>query len=286
MCHCDAKMDPSSSLLFAFAFRKVCTTPLSWHVADSITIKAMRNNTIPAFLTLALISSCGELHINAFNIASTTYATKKRSLHRHVGISHIPEDLRQNPISTRLNKPLQTSTTLSPIQAALTKYAMISYIAHLCIALPMVLFPTYLKNKVMMTLGLQTKSASEHEALQVSQNCASTLMKLIPFVDIEISSPHMQDQEGDAEEDPVPTIWVSNHVSNLDTFIFLSCDEQLRGKNRRPVKAIYVSTTVLDVTFLRRQLCLYAITSLLSVERARFKPNMQASLFNGRFYPH
>ena len=204
----------------------------------------MRNNTIKA--ALALIS-CGELlhhHINAFNIVST----KRSLLHRHVGISHIPDDFdlgRQNPVSTRLNtpSPTTTSTTLSPIQSAFTKYAMISYIAHLCIALPMVLLPTYLKNKVMMTLGLQSKSASEHEALQVSQNCASTLMKLIPFVNIEISSPHMHvEQEGDAE-DPVPTIWVSNHVSNLDTFIFLSCDEQLRGKNRRPVKAIYVSTT-------------------------------------------
>lgn len=198
----------------------------------------MRNNTIKA--ALALIS-CGELlhHINAFNIAST----KRSSLHRHVGISHIPEDLGQNLIPTRLNTPSQpTSSTLSPIQAAFTKYAMISYIAHLCIALPMVLFPTYVKNRIMMTLGLQTKSESEHEALQVSQNCASTLMKLIPFVNIEISSPHMQYQEGDAEE-PVPTIWVSNHVSNLDTFIFLSCDEQLRGKNRRPVKTIYVSIT-------------------------------------------
>ena len=195
----------------------------------------------PFLVTLALIS-CGELlhhHINAFNIAS-----KRSLLQRHVGISHIPDDfdIGANPISTRLNTPSQPTSTLSPIQAAFTKCAMISYIAHLCVALPMVLFPTYLKNKLMMTLGLQTKSASEHEALQVSQNCASTLMKLIPFVNIEISSPHMQEQEGDAE-DPVPTIWVSNHVSNLDTFIFLSCDEQLRGKNRRPVKAIYVSTT-------------------------------------------
>jgi hypothetical protein len=105
----------------------------------------------------------------------------------------------------------------------------------------MVLFPTFLKNKVMMTLGLQTKSASEHEALRVSQKCASTLLKLIPFMNLQISSPHMQEQAGD--EDPVPTIWVSNHVSMLDTFVFLSSDEQLRGKNRRPIKTIYVSTS-------------------------------------------
>jgi len=40
-------------------------------------------------------------------------------------------------------------------------------------------------------------------------------------------------------DDPKPTIWVSNHVSMLDTFVFLATDEELRGKNRRPVKTIY-----------------------------------------------
>ena len=209
----------------------------------------MRNTTTPAFLLALVLVTCGNLlhhNIDAFNVAST-YATKRRSLiHRHVGVSHIPDDLDlgQNALSTPTTSLLNTpsyASTLNPIQAALTKYAMISYISHLCIALPMVLFPTFLKNKVMMTLGLQTKSASEHEALRVSQKCASTLLKLIPFMNLQISSPHMQEQEGD--EDPVPTIWVSNHVSNLDTFVFLSSDEQLRGKNRRPIKTIYVSTS-------------------------------------------
>ena len=36
-----------------------------------------------------------------------------------------------------------------------------------------------------------------------------------------------------------PTIWVSNHVSMLDTFVFLATDEKLRGKDRRPIKTIY-----------------------------------------------
>lgn len=214
----------------------------------------MRNIKQVAFLllSLALISVDKLLpHVDAFSPAASSNATKKRSfIHRHrhvVGVSHFSEDfdLTQNVCSTPENSLLNTkssasSTTLSPIQALFTKYAMISYISHLCIALPIALFPIFLKNKVMMKLGLQTKSASEHEALQVSQMCASTLLKLIPFVKVEISSPYkMNEQEG--EEDPVPTIWVSNHVSNLDTFIFLSSDEQIRGKNRRPIKTIYVS---------------------------------------------
>ena len=40
-------------------------------------------------------------------------------------------------------------------------------------------------------------------------------------------------------DNPSPAIWVSNHVSMLDTFVFLASDEQLRGKNRRPIKTIY-----------------------------------------------
>jgi hypothetical protein len=50
-----------------------------------------------------------------------------------------------------------------------------------------------------------------------------------------------------SSEDPVPTIWVSNHVSMLDTFVFLAADEQLRGKNRRPIKTIYVSSIMSHV---------------------------------------
>ncbi len=237
--HCYGRAPGSSA---AFSFHKQA-------------VKAMRNIKQVAFLLLSLALIIVDRllpHVDAFSPAASSSATKKRSFlnrHRHVmGVSHFSEDfdLTKDTCATPEHSLLSTlssassTSTLSPIQAMFTKYAMISYISHLCIALPMVLFPTYLKNKVMMTLGLQTKAASEHEALQVSQMCASTLLKLIPFVNVQISSPHMNDQDGE-EEDPVPTIWVSNHVSNLDTFIFLSSDEQIRGKNRRPIKTIYVS---------------------------------------------
>ena len=88
----------------------------------------------------------------------------------------------------------------------------------------------------MKKLGLKTKAESEDEALKVSQKCANTLLKLIPFMKLEVVSSSAQH-----DENPVPTIWVSNHLSMLDTFVFLSSDEELRGKNRRPIKTIYVS---------------------------------------------
>lgn len=104
---------------------------------------------------------------------------------------------------------------------------MISYIAHMCVAFPIVLTPTFIKTK----MQLMTKSESEHEALQVGQACARMLLKLIPFMDLKVIGYH--------NENPSPTIWVSNHVSMLDTFVFLASDEELRGKNRRPLKTIY-----------------------------------------------
>lgn len=203
-------------------------------IKQTNTNRKMRNVTVFLF-TLAI--SCGSIlihHVDAFHVATTIQKKKCSLIHRHVGVSHIPDyEFGRNAVASTPT----FDSTLNPIQAAYTKYAMISFISHLCIALPMVLLPTFLKNKVMTKLGLQTKSASEHEALQVSQKCASILLKLIPFMNLQILSPHIQDDD----EDPVPTIWVSNHVSMLDTFIFLSSDEQLRGKNRRPIKTIYVS---------------------------------------------
>ncbi|KAL7538432.1 hypothetical protein ACHAWF_006086 [Thalassiosira exigua] len=116
---------------------------------------------------------------------------------------------------------------LTPLESSWTKYCMIAYVAHMCAFLPMSLLPTYVQTK----LGLLSKPESEHQALQVGQKCAATLLKWIPFMNLEIT-PNVVD-------DPEPTIWVSNHVSNLDTFVFLAADEKLRGKNRRPLKTIY-----------------------------------------------
>ncbi len=42
---------------------------------------------------------------------------------------------------------------------------------------------------------------------------------------------------------PQPCIWVCNHISLLDLFFVLALDKRMRGKNRRPIKILYVSST-------------------------------------------
>ena len=116
---------------------------------------------------------------------------------------------------------------LSPLESLWTKYGMIAYIAHMCAFLPLSLLPTYVQTK----MGILNKTESEHQALQVGQKCAQTLHRWIPFMNIDVT-PNITDN-------PSPTIWVSNHVSMLDTFVFLASDEELRGKDRRPIKTIY-----------------------------------------------
>ena len=69
---------------------------------------------------------------------------------------------------------------LSPIESAWTKYGMIAYVAHMCAFLPLSLLPTLLQTK----LGLLDKSESEHQALQVGQKCAQTLLWMIPFMNV------------------------------------------------------------------------------------------------------
>lgn len=97
----------------------------------------------------------------------------------------------------------------------------------MCAFLPLSLLPTYVQIK----MGMLNKTESEHQALQVGQKCAQMLISWIPFMTIDVT-PYITDN-------PSPTIWVSNHVSMLDTFVFLASDEELRGKNRRPIKTIY-----------------------------------------------
>ncbi|KAL9179127.1 hypothetical protein ACHAXT_000169 [Thalassiosira profunda] len=131
-------------------------------------------------------------------------------------------DVKPNPVE---QPPSQSK--LTPLESAWTKYGLLAYVAHMCAFLPLSLIPTYVQTR----LGVLSKSESEHRALQAGQKCARTLLRWIPFMNVKVT-PYLSD-------DPQPTIWVSNHVSMLDTFVFLATDEELRGKNRRPLKTIY-----------------------------------------------
>lgn len=105
---------------------------------------------------------------------------------------------------------------------------MVAFVASMCIALPIALFPIFLLNK----LKIISTSNKHRASLKTGQFCCRWLMKIIPFAKVEVFA----DLEDD---DPEPSIWVCNHTSMLDIFFWLATDEELRGKKRRPIKIIY-----------------------------------------------
>ncbi len=105
---------------------------------------------------------------------------------------------------------------------------MMMYIASMCIALPIALFPPFILHR----LGLISKMRQEQLSLSAGQFCARWLLRLIPFCKIH-AIPHRQN-------DPEPSIWVCNHTSQLDVFMLLAADKTLRGKAKRPIKIVYV----------------------------------------------
>jgi 1-acyl-sn-glycerol-3-phosphate acyltransferase len=100
----------------------------------------------------------------------------------------------------------------------------------MCIALPLTLSPIALLHNV----GAIDDHTRQKLALDVGQMCARLLLKMMPFYDLQVTS-----DVDIADENPEPRIWVSNHVSMLDTFVLLASDLQLRGPNKRPIKVIY-----------------------------------------------
>jgi hypothetical protein len=109
-------------------------------------------------------------------------------LQREVGLSHLPpseytEQKYSNPLSTNQEA---SKNKLSQFESLWTKYCMIAYVAHMCVALPISLMPTFVKTK----LNMATKAELEHEALQVGQACARSLLQLIPFMNLKVI-PHV-----------------------------------------------------------------------------------------------
>ena len=120
------------------------------------------------------------------------------------------------------------SSTLNPIQSTLVKFGMLSFIAGMCVSLPLTLFPPW----ILWKLGIYNRIEKEKAALWMGHYCARFLSKLIPFCSVKIC--------GSYPPKPQPAVWVCNHSSMLDVFILLANDDRLRGKDRRPIKIVYV----------------------------------------------
>ena len=122
---------------------------------------------------------------------------------------------------------------MGKFKSTIVKCMMMTYISSMCVALPVTLFPIFLLRK----LKVLSKTQSEHQSLITGQFCARWLLRLIPFIKLDVV-PYK-------EQNPEPSVWVCNHVSMLDIFIILAADKKMRGKNRRPMKSIYVSDQVI-----------------------------------------
>jgi hypothetical protein len=126
---------------------------------------------------------------------------------------------------------------MTPLESTIRKITMLAFVASMCIVLPLSLLPVICMDKA----GLIDQPEREELALDAGQGCARLLLKIMPFLQINVESDAV-----DCTKEPEPSIWVCNHTSMLDTFILLAADKQLRGPNKRPIKVIYVSLLCSD----------------------------------------
>ena len=97
---------------------------------------------------------------------------------------------------------------------------MISYIASLCIALPVTLLPVWVLSKT----SLVDKAQAEVLSHDVGQTCARWLLKIMPFCQISVLKNRNNDKKA-GEEEEEPSIWVCNHskyaqIKSLQMFVY------------------------------------------------------------------
>ena len=110
----------------------------------------------------------------------------------------------------------------------LRQCGMVSYVASMCVALPISLLPPVLLHRI----KLISTTRKEHLSLRAGQFCSRWLLRVFPFASVKV-------MKHAGEGTPEPSIWVCNHTSMLDIFVLLAADKKLRGKKKRPIKIIY-----------------------------------------------
>lgn len=116
---------------------------------------------------------------------------------------------------------------ISNAEALVTKATMLAFIASMCLCLPIALMPISILHDVKVI----DRTQSEILSLDAGQFVSKFLLRIMPFARVSVVS--------DPEDNPEPSIYVCNHTSMLDVFFLLAFDEQLRGKNKRPIKSVY-----------------------------------------------
>ncbi len=111
---------------------------------------------------------------------------QRRRRHRH----QLPvQQLRQHDgglfqsASVVENHTTALSSELSPLMTNMVRIGMMTFIAAMCLALPLTLYP----QKLLYRLGIIDRVKKERWALATGQFCARTLLRIIPFCTIETS---------------------------------------------------------------------------------------------------
>lgn len=162
-------------------------------------------------------------------------------LHGRGAFTEFPRRSKTGAISLRDSSLFSTASNTMPIdkeknpgigriRAAITKVGMISYIASLCITLPLSMIPPELLRKARIISTTQREILS----LRAGQFCARWCLRLIPFAKVNVIPP---EDKGTSKEEP--SVWVCNHTSMLDVFFLMAADKKLRGRNKRPIKIVY-----------------------------------------------
>lgn len=187
----------------------------------------MKGLCIVAALSLLFVQESTSFGTTAGVISSRQY-DRTASSHIDRVMSKVRLDTNVSLSSISVDKE-ETSNSMHPISAVITKAGMITFIACMCAALPLTLFPVAVLHKARVIDTIQKEQLS----LRVGQFCSRWLMRIIPFAKVKVIN------DGYYDDNPEPSIWVCNHTSMLDIFFLLATDKKLRGKNKRPIKIVY-----------------------------------------------
>ena len=209
--------------------------PLLWlvHLTYTYTytytvIMRMRKITILAAAVFAAPTTHGFAPTRLTKIP----ATHAHSFQSQISNSHNHHAVLHSTAAASLEDPsTETQRSLNGIQSKIVRTLMMTYIASMCVALPVTLFPVWLLYKARLVDRIQ----KERISLKVGQACSRWLMRILPFASKKV----IVNADDDQLKNPEPTIWACSHISMLDLFFVLALDNKMRGKNRRPIKILY-----------------------------------------------
>lgn len=205
--------------------------------SNSNSKRTQSSSPIRSSIHSRLSSSSNGYQVNGSHIAVNIDGTaplqeNENDIQTHVSVSAAshthtdPSDTTSS--SSSVPKPL------SRVQAQLVRAGLMTFIASMCVALPVSLFPVYVAHK----LGFINKIRKECLALSTGQFCARWLLWIIPFCKLQTVTERNIKSNKD-EDVPEPAVWVCNHTSMLDVFLLMAADRKLRGRNKRPLKIVY-----------------------------------------------